>query len=105
MPISDSLPIYEKYRELNTSRVAELKGISRAELWRRVKDGRLPKPKYKKPHCPTWYLGEILDHDEHLAQNYEAQQRGRKGSVNPIPEKSASFSSTAKRIRERLKLL
>jgi predicted DNA-binding transcriptional regulator AlpA len=39
--------------------VEGLFGISGPTLWRRVKDGKLPKPRKPSPGCTRWSVGEL----------------------------------------------
>lgn len=59
---SCDLPLAERYRLLTTRQVMVLVGVrSRQSVWRYVKQGKLPKPRYLGPRRPVWRLGEILD--------------------------------------------
>ena len=64
--ISDVIPnALENFDRLpNSANVAQpvvegLYGISGPTLWRRVKDGTIPKPRKLSPRCTRWSVGEI----------------------------------------------
>ena len=60
---SDGLPLAERYRLLTTCQVMAFVGVrSRQSVWRYVKQGKLPKPRYLGPRRPVWRLGEVIDH-------------------------------------------
>lgn len=59
---SNDLPLAERYRLPTTREVMVLVGVrSRQSVWRYVKQGKLPRPRYLGPRRPLWRLGEILD--------------------------------------------
>ena len=60
---SDDLPPAERFRLLTTRQVMKLVGVRcRQSVWRYVKQGKLPKPRYLGPRRPVWRFGELLDH-------------------------------------------
>lgn len=45
--------------EVRLPTVTSLFGISAATVWRRVKDGALPKPRKFGPNTTSWRVGEL----------------------------------------------
>jgi predicted DNA-binding transcriptional regulator AlpA len=77
---SETLTMSERYQNLNTKQVMKYLGVtSRESVWKDVREGRLPKPRYLAPHRPVWRLGEVIDHLEGKLQPFEAEARGFKG--------------------------
>lgn len=59
---SDDLPVAERYKLLTTRQVMAYIGVeSRQSVWRYVKAGKLPEPRYLAPKRPVWRLGEVID--------------------------------------------
>ena len=47
---------------MTTRQVMELIGVkSKNTLWKRVREGKLPRPRYQVERQPRWVLGEVLD--------------------------------------------
>lgn len=59
---SDLLDPVDAHRRLTTRQVMELVGVkSKNTLWKRVRDGKLPQPRYQAERQPRWVLGEVVD--------------------------------------------
>jgi predicted DNA-binding transcriptional regulator AlpA len=75
------LSAIEYYSQLDSKQVCRLLGFkSRATLWRWVRVGKLPAPRYPLSHNPRWRLGEIVELLEQQPRFSEAQ-RGLKGAA------------------------
>ena len=99
---SASLSAVESFKELNTRQVMEYIGATSTQtVWAYVKAGKLPKPRYIRPHSPLWRLGEVLDHTHKLMQDYDEGPRGLVGRVGET-RASEKPSSAAEKVRERL---
>lgn len=97
---SDDLSAAERFQELNTRDVANYIGVkSTKTVWVYVKEGRLPKPRYIKPHQPLWRLGEVLDHTHGLMTTYDEAPRGFAGDTET---QSGETGNTGDKLRERL---
>ena len=76
------IPAAEYYQELTTKDVMGLVGLkSRQSIWRWVKEGKLPEPRYPAPHSPRWRLGEVLEHRETYSQGFKEAPRGLRGDA------------------------
>lgn len=59
---SELLDPVDSHRRLTTRQVMELVGVkSKNTLWKRVRDGKLPRPRYQAKRQPRWVLGEVID--------------------------------------------
>ena len=59
---SEALDPVDAHRRLTTRQVMELVGVkSKNTLWKRVRAGKLPAPRYQAERQPRWVLGEVLD--------------------------------------------
>jgi len=59
---SEALDPVDAHRRLTTRQVMELVGVkSKNTLWKRVREGKLPAPRYQVERQPRWVLGEVLD--------------------------------------------
>ena len=59
---SELLDPVDAHRRLTTRQVMELVGVkSKNTLWKRVKEGKLPRPRYQAERQPRWVLGEVVD--------------------------------------------
>jgi predicted DNA-binding transcriptional regulator AlpA len=77
---SETLTMAERYQNLSTKQVMKYLGVeSRESVWKDVREGNIPKPRYLARHRPVWRLGELVDHLEGKLQPYEAEARGFKG--------------------------
>ena len=54
------LSALEYYSQVSSSEVCRLFGISRTTLWKWVKAGRIPEPRYVELREPRWRLGELV---------------------------------------------
>ena len=98
---SETLGMAERYQNLNTRQVMKYLGVtSRESVWKDVREGRLPKPRYLAPHRPVWRLGEVVDHLEGKMQPYEAEARGFKG--DSPQERKEKASKPTKEANEKL---
>lgn len=100
---SDSLSPFDAYKELNTKQVSEYVGLTHASsVWRYVKEGKLPQPRYLAPHKPIWRFGELLDHTHALMQAPSKAVQGFKGKELEAPTQVSK--SRVKLLKERLGL-
>lgn len=59
---SELLDPLDAHRRLATKEVMALIGVkSKNTLWKRVREGKVPRPRYQAPRQPRWVLGEVLD--------------------------------------------
>ena len=59
---SELLDPLDAHRRLTTKEVMALIGVkSKNTLWKRVREGKLPRPRYQVARQPRWVLGEVLD--------------------------------------------
>lgn len=59
---SELLDPVDAHRRLTTRQVMELVGVkSKNTLWKRVREGKLPRPRYQVERQPRWVLGEVVD--------------------------------------------
>lgn len=59
---SEALDPVDAHRRLTTRQVMELVGVkSKNTLWKRVREGKLPAPRYQVERQPRWVLGEVVD--------------------------------------------
>ena len=89
------------YSQISGPEVCRLFGISRTTLWKWVKAGRLPEPRYVEAHEPRWRLGELVAILEKQPRMRDAP-RGVKGQVEPVSQKLESRK--AQSVWERLGL-
>lgn len=54
------LSALEHYSQLTGPEACRLFGISRTTLWKWVKAGRIPEPRYIEAREPRWRLGELV---------------------------------------------
>ncbi len=103
-PPSAELSKLEKYKELNTKQVAEYIGVTSINtVWTYVKEGKIPKPRYLKPHQPLWRFGELIDHTHNLMRDYDEAPRGFIGDEKIQNAKMVGQPiGTAEKLRERL---
>jgi predicted DNA-binding transcriptional regulator AlpA len=105
---SQKLDPLQAHRRITTRQVMELAGIkSRNTLWKRVNEGKLPKPVYLEPHQPQWVFGEVLDALQQNTKPFDSQVRGFKG--DPDVQTANDFTPTkdsnaASKVLERLGL-
>jgi len=102
---SEDLTAFEKYKELSTAQVKHFVGLQHTRsVWKYVKEGKLPKPRYLAEHKPVWRLGEVLDHTHQLMQQTkpEAMFKGEKDNTRVQADKNSR--SRVRRLRERLGL-
>lgn len=67
---SEALDPVDAHRRLTTRQVMELVGVkSKNTLWKRIREGKLPEPRYQAARQPRWVVGEVLDS---LAQQEKA---------------------------------
>ena len=83
------LSALEHYSQISGPEVCRLFGISRTTLWKWVKAGRLPEPRYVEAHEPRWRLGELVEVLEKQPRMRDAP-RGAKGQVKPVSQKPES---------------
>ena len=101
-PPSETLTQAERYKNLNTRQVMAYIGTEcRQTLWKYVKLGKLPKPRYIRPNRPLWRLGEVVDH---LERNLKSSDEGKRGFRGDVKEKPAPQKTTRERLRERFGL-
>jgi len=99
---SESLTAFERYQELNMNQVAKLIGVtSRQSVWRYIKEGKLPEPRYLAPKRPVWRLGEVLDHTHNQLKSFEEVTHPFKHSTKP---KDAKAQNVINRLKDRLGL-
>ena len=72
----------------------------RSTLWRYLKEGKIPEPRYLSPGKPIWRLGEVLDHTHALMKTYKEEPRGFKGDERMT--KAKTNQGIAEIIRQRL---
>ena len=59
---SELLDPLDAHRRLTTKEVMALIGVkSKNTLWKRVREGKLPRPRYQAERQPRWVLGEVVD--------------------------------------------
>ena len=106
MESSQQLSPIERYKQLSTQQVMQYVGASNPRtIWRYVKEGKLPKPRYLSPHKPIWQLGEVIDHIEEQLAAYEDEVRAFKGDAEALRARQEQVGRrSASRILERLGL-
>jgi prophage regulatory protein len=62
----------ERNRRLRLPEVMRLTGLSKTEVYRRAKDGRLPKPYRESHRVSYWIAGELSDHLTEQPREIEA---------------------------------
>ena len=59
---SEALAPAEAHRRINKKELMELVGVKcHKTLRKRVREGKLPPPRYLAPRQPRWVFGEVLD--------------------------------------------
>lgn len=59
---SELLDPLDAHRRLTTKEVMALIGVkSKNTLWKRVREGKVPRPRYQAARQPRWILGEVVD--------------------------------------------
>lgn len=59
---SELLDPLDAHRRLTTKEVMALIGVkSKNTLWKRVREGKMPRPRYQAPRQPRWVMGEVVD--------------------------------------------
>lgn len=100
---SATLSAYEKFQELSAAQVKNLVGLQHTRsVWRYVKEGKLPAPRYLAPHKPIWRLGEVIDHTHALMQAPSKAVQGFKG--NALQAAEVPSKSRVSQLKERLGL-
>jgi len=75
---SELLDPVDAHRRLTTRQVMELVGVkSKNTLWKRVREGKLPRPRYQVERQPRWVLGEVVD-------ALAASELGRLGAAREV---------------------
>lgn len=82
------LSALEYYSQLTSPEVCRLFGISRTTLWKWVREGRIPEPRYIEVREPRWRLGELVPLLEKLPRMKDAP-RGFKAYEAVPTEKPA----------------
>ncbi len=98
---SDRLTAFEALKELSCRQVADYVGVTRtATVWKYVKEGKLPQPRYLAPYRPIWRFGEVIDHTHALMQKPSDSVQGFKGEAlaRDVHEKSSKLSKLKKRL-------
>ncbi len=89
------LSALEHYSQLTGPEACRLFGISRTTLWKWVKAGRIPKPRYIEAREPRWRLGELVPLLEALPKmsdaprGLKAQQGEEDSATTPKPAKKS----------------
>ena len=104
--LSAELSPIERFKQLSTQQVMEYIGVrDPSTVWRYVKEGKLPKPRYLSPHKPIWQLGEVIDHIEEQLAAFEDEVRAFKGDAEALRARQEQVGRrSASRILERLGL-
>ena len=75
---SELLDPLDAHRRLTTKEVMALIGVkSKNTLWKRVREGKVPRPRYQAPRQPRWTLGEVIDTLARLEQESASPQAVR----------------------------
>lgn len=78
---SELLDPLDAHRRLTTKEVMALIGVkSKNTLWKRVREGKVPRPRYQAPRQPRWTLGEVVDA---LAEAERPARQGRRDVRHP----------------------
>jgi len=100
---SDRLTAFEALKELSCRQVADYVGVTRtATVWKYVKEGKLPQPRYLAPHRPIWRFGELIDHTHAIMQTPNKAVQGFKGEA--LATDATKNSSTLNKLKKRLGL-
>ncbi len=97
------LTALEHYTQISTGEVARLFGwTSNTSVWAAVKEGKIPKPRYLRPHQPMWRLGELIPILE-AQPGFDEAIKGFKGHARdeesmPVPKKETKRSSVWDRL-------
>ena len=84
---SELLDPLDAHRRLTTKEVMALIGVkSKNTLWKRVREGKVPRPRYQAPRQPRWILGEVVDA---LAEAERPARQGRR-DVRTLHRRSCS---------------
>lgn len=100
------LTAVEYYSQVSSKEVMQLFGWkSKTTLWKKVKSGQIPEPRYPEPGEPRWRLGEIVELLEKQPRMKDAP-RGLNGRVDvDIPTPNAKpKGGKAQSVWERLGL-
>jgi len=87
---SELLDPLDAHRRLTTKEVMALIGVkSKNTLWKRVREGKLPQPKYQAPKQPRWVLGEVVDALATAEPGYPAppQVEANRGGARKVLER------------------
>ncbi len=95
------LSALDYYSQVSGPEVCRLFGISRTTMWKWVKAGRIPEPRYIEAHEPRWRLGELVALLEKQPRMHDAP-RGAKGQVEPTIQRATG--KKAQSVWERLGL-
>lgn len=88
------------YKQLSTAEVAKLLGVGKTTVWKYVKTGVIPKPRYPLPKTPKWKLGEIIEtYEQHLEKTSPASEEKPKGRPKKIIQ--GDKGSLASKLKER----
>jgi len=96
----------EYYKQLSPKEVSELLGVGKTTIWKYVKEGIIPEPRYPAPKQPKWKLGEIIEvYEAHLSGADDVVEgRGLARAQAPKKETTVKPQSTAEKLKKRFGL-
>lgn len=97
------LSAVEYYSQLTGPEVCRLFGVSRTTLWKWVREGRIPEPRYIEAREPRWRLGELVPLLEKLPRMKDAP-RGFKATSSDDPAPTPKPTKKGRNVWERLGL-
>ena len=79
------LSALEYYSQVSGPEACRLFGVSRTTLWKWVKAGRLPEPRYLGAREPRWRLGELVPLLEALPKMEDAPRGFKTSGDDRLP--------------------
>ncbi len=84
------LSALEHYSQLTSPEVCRLFGVSRTTLWKWVREGRIPEPRYIETREPRWRLGELVPLLEKLPKMKDAPRGVRSYETEAVAPSKGS---------------
>ena len=93
------------YKQLSPKEVSELLGIGKTTVWKYVKEGIIPEPRYPTPKQPKWKLGEVIEvYEAHLSGTDNVGEVGKQPKSTQAKNETKKPESTAQKLKKRFGL-